>query len=147
MFKLSDQPINPPALCDAVRDPAAGGFASFEGWVRNHHQGRKVASLEYEAYPALAEKEGNRILSEIHSKHDIIAARCVHRTGHLQIGEIAICIAVAAAHREAAFSACSAIIDAIKSTVPIWKKEHYTNGSAEWVKCDSCSGNAIHHQH
>ena len=70
MFKLSDQPINPPALCDAVRDPAAGGFASFEGWVRNHHQGRKVASLEYEAYPALAEKEGNRILSEIHSKHD-----------------------------------------------------------------------------
>ena len=96
---------------------------------------------------ALAEKEGNRILSEIHSKHDIIAARCVHRTGHLQIGEIAICIAVAAAHREAAFSACSAIIDAIKSTVPIWKKEHYTNGSAEWVKCDSCSGNAIHHQH
>ncbi len=56
MFKLTDKPIDPRALCDAVRDPSAGGFASFEGWVRNHHQGRDVASLEYEAFPALAEK-------------------------------------------------------------------------------------------
>ena len=139
MFQLTDQPIDPRILCDAVRDPAAGGFASFEGWVRNHHQGRDVTALEYEAFPALAEKEGERILSEIITKHDIIAARCVHRTGHLQIGEIAICIAVSAAHRDAAFDACRAIIDSIKSTVPIWKKEHYTDGTSIWVKCHSCA--------
>ncbi len=139
MFKLANKPIDPRALCDAVRDPAAGGFASFEGWVRNHHQGRNVASLEYEAFPALAEKEGNRILEKICFEHDIVTARCQHRTGHLQIGEIAIAIAVSAAHRDAAFDACRAIIDSIKSTVPIWKKEHYTDGTSVWVKCHACA--------
>jgi molybdopterin synthase catalytic subunit len=147
MFQLTDQPIDPSALCDAVRDPAAGGFASFEGWVRNHHQGRKVASLEYEAFPALAQKEGNRILAKISSDYDTIAMHCVHRTGHLAIGDIAICIAVSAAHRDAAFSACSAIIDAIKATVPIWKKEHYTDGTADWVKCHACSKDYRLHNH
>ena len=144
MFKISDQTIDPRALCDAVRDPSAGGFASFEGWVRNHHKGRDVTSLEYEAYPLLAEKEGNRILERICKQHDIIAAQCIHRTGHLQIGGIAICIAVSAAHREAAFSACRDIIDSIKSTVPIWKKEYYLDGTSTWVKCHSCAKHAHH---
>ena len=139
MFQLTDKTIDPHVLCDAVRDPSAGGFSSFEGWVRNHHQGRDVASLEYEAFPALAEKEGNRILEKICNEHDILAVRCQHRTGHLQIGEIAIAIAVSAAHRDAAFTACRAIIDEIKSTVPIWKKEHYTDGTSIWVKCHSCA--------
>ena len=147
MFEITDQPIDPRTLCDAVRDPSAGGFASFEGWVRNHHQGRDVASLEYEAYPELAVKEGTRILKQIASEHDIISARCVHRTGHLQVGELAICIAVSAAHRDAAFDACRAIIDTIKSTVPIWKKEHYTDGNAEWVKCHSCAEHTHAHIH
>jgi molybdopterin synthase catalytic subunit len=147
MFQLTDQPIDPQTLCDEVRDPSAGGFASFEGWVRNHHQGREVASLEYEAFPALAQKEGNRILAKISTEHDIVAMRCVHRTGHLEIGDIAVCIAVSAAHRDAAFSACRAIIDAIKATVPIWKKEHYTDGTAEWVKCHTCSSHAPLHNH
>ncbi len=145
MFQLTDQIINPHALCDAVRNPSAGGFASFEGWVRNHHQGRDVASLEYEAFPALAEKEGNRILEKICTEHDILTARCQHRIGHLQIGEVAIAIAVSAAHRDAAFTACRAIIDAIKSTVPIWKKEHYTDGTSIWVKCHGCAEH--HHTH
>lgn len=140
MFQLSNQAIDPQALAQAVRDPAAGGFASFEGWVRNHHEGRSVKSLEYEAYPALAEKEGRRILSNIINKHDIVAARCIHRVGHLQIGDIAIAIAVSAAHRDAAFNACREIIDSIKSTVPIWKKEHYTDGTSLWVKCHACAG-------
>lgn len=144
MFSLSSTTITPKSLCDEVRAPDAGGFASFEGWVRNHHQGRDVASLEYEAFPALAEKEGHRIVAEICNRHDIISARCIHRTGHLQIGDIAICIAVSAAHRDAAFDACRDIIDSIKSTVPIWKKEHYTDGSYLWVKCHSCSENNPH---
>lgn len=144
MFSLSHTTISPEALCHEVRDPSAGGFASFEGWVRNHHQGRDVSSLEYEAFPALAEKEGQRIIQEICKKHDITSARCIHRTGHLQIGEIAICIAVSAAHREAAFNACRDIIDSIKATVPIWKKEHYTDGSHLWVKCHSCAKHSDH---
>jgi molybdopterin synthase catalytic subunit len=146
-FQLSAQPIDPRALCDAVRDPSAGGFASFEGWVRNHHQGRDVASLEYEAFAALAEKEGTRIVEEICKNHDVVSARCLHRTGHLQIGEIAICIAVSAAHRDAAFDACRAIIDSIKSTVPIWKKEHYTDGTSIWVKCHACAEHGHEHHH
>ncbi|MGB0775821.1 MAG: molybdenum cofactor biosynthesis protein MoaE [Akkermansiaceae bacterium] len=144
-FELTESAIDPRLLCDEVRDPSAGGFASFEGWVRNHHQGRDVASLEYEAFPALAEKEGNRILAQIITEHDIYAARCVHRTGHLAIGEIAIAIAVSAAHRDEAFTACRAIIDSIKSTVPIWKKEHYTDGTSIWVKCHSCAEHADKH--
>lgn len=139
MFKLTDTPIDPRSLIAEVRAPEAGGLATFEGWVRNHHQGRDVASLEYEAFPALAEKEGNRILADICAKHDILTARCLHRTGHLEIGEIAIAIAVSSAHRDAAFDACRAIIDAIKYTVPIWKKEHYTDGSSIWVKCHHCA--------
>lgn len=145
MFSLSDQAIDPRALIDEVRRPDAGGLATFEGWVRNHHQGRDVASLEYESFPALAEKEGNRILKEICQKYDILAARCLHRTGHLEVGDIAIAIAVSSAHRDAAFEACRAIIDSIKSTVPIWKKEHYTDGSSLWVKCHSCAEHG--HQH
>lgn len=147
MFQLTDQAIDPRALCNAVRDPSAGGFASFEGWVRNHHEGREVSSLEYEAYPQLAQKEGARILAKICSEHDLVAAQCVHRTGHLQIGEIAVCVAVSAAHRDAAFAACREIIDAIKATVPIWKKEHYTDGTSTWVKCHHCAGHANDHTH
>jgi len=147
MFQLTDTPIDPRSLIDEVRAPDAGGLATFEGWVRNHHNGRDVASLEYEAFPALAEKEGQRILEKICAKHDIISARCLHRTGHLEIGEIAICIAVSSAHRDAAFAACRDIIDSIKSTVPIWKKEHYTDGSSVWVKCHSCAEHAHNHSH
>jgi len=145
MFKLTDTPIDSRAIIDSVRSPQAGGLATFEGWVRNHHQGRDVASLEYEAFPALAEKEGNRILRQIASTYDILTAVCHHRTGHLHIGETAICIAVSSAHRDAAFDACRAIIDSIKSTVPIWKKEHYTDGTSLWVKCHSCSEHGHHH--
>jgi len=147
MFKLTNTPIDPRSLIDEIRAPDAGGLATFEGWVRNHHQGRDVASLEYEAFPALAEKEGQRIVEKICADHDIIAARCLHRTGHLEIGEIAIAIAVSSAHRDAAFDACRAIIDSIKSTVPIWKKEHYTDGSSIWVKCHHCAENHSHEHH
>ncbi|NWK56705.1 molybdenum cofactor biosynthesis protein MoaE [Verrucomicrobiaceae bacterium N1E253] len=143
MFKLTDKAIVPHELVDAVRRPDAGGLATFEGWVRDHHQGREVRSLEYESFPELAEKEGNRILQDILAEHDILEAQCIHRTGHLAIGDIAIAIAVSSAHRDAAFDACRAIIDSIKSTVPIWKKEHYTDGSSVWVKCHSCA----EHQH
>lgn len=134
-FQLTTTPIDLAALQCALADPRAGACATFEGWVRDHNDGRPVRSLEYEAYPLLAEKEGARILAEAHEKFAIIEAVCVHRTGHLQIGEMAVWVGVSAAHRGAAFDACRYLIDETKARVPIWKKEHYADGASEWINC------------
>ena len=117
---------------EATLSAHAGGFASFEGWVRNHHGGKAVDSLEYSAYKLLAEKEGKRIIEEAKEKFEIDEACCQHRVGHLGIGDMAVYVAVSAAHRGAAFDACRFIIDETKSRVPIWKKEHYSDGTIEW---------------
>lgn len=139
MFQLTTTPLDPELLRQAVRDPAAGGFCSFEGWVRNHHQGRSVARLEYEAYGLLAEKEGNRILNEARERFEILHAACIHRTGPIEIGDLAVIICVSSAHRDASFHACRFIIDEVKGRVPIWKKEHLTDGTSGWVRCDHCA--------
>ncbi len=145
MFQITSEPIQPDTLRKAVMDHRSGGFASFEGWVRNHHEGKLVESLEYSAYVELAEKEGDRIVQRACDEFDIIGARCEHRIGHLAIGDIAVCVAVSAAHRDAAFAACRFIIDEIKHTVPIWKKEHYTDQSAAWPSCKGCTHPEHHH--
>lgn len=103
--------------------------------MRNHNEGQAVASLEYEAYAELAETEGNRILEEVRLKFDLLAAEAVHRIGHLQIGDMAVWVGVASAHRGPAFDACRFIIDELKARVPIWKKEHYVAGSSVWINC------------
>lgn len=131
MFSISKQPIKPANLAN----PRAGALVTFEGWVRNHDDGKKVLALEYEAFEELAVKEGNRILAEAREKFDILDARCIHRVGRLQIGEMAVWIGVTAAHRAEAFRACQYIIDEVKSRVPIWKKEHYADGDSSWVNC------------
>lgn len=135
MFSLSDKPINVNLLKKELTNPSAGGFTSFEGWVRNYHDGKTVISLEYEVYNELAKTEANLILSETRNKFDILDACCVHRCGHLKIGELAVWVGVTAVHRDAAFKACRYIIDEIKTRLPIWKKEFYSDGSAEWVNC------------
>ena len=149
MFAIVTDPIDPRALRESILDPAAGGFCSFEGWVRNHHQGQAVHSLEYEAYRTLAEKEGNRIVHEAREKFEILHARCHHRVGSLAIGELAIVVVVTAAHRDAAFDACRYIIDEVKFRVPVWKKEHFADGTSGWVRCDHChdAGHRHHHEH
>lgn len=139
MFQLQSQPLDPAALREAVLDPAAGGFCSFEGWVRNHHQGRTVERLEYEAYRPLAEKEGGRILAEARERFAILHAVCAHRIGPIEIGGLAVVVCVSSAHRDAAFDACRYVIDEVKARVPIWKKEFFTDGEAGWVRCDHCS--------
>lgn len=143
-FQIQSSPLDPEALRRDVQDPASGGFCSFEGWVRNHHEGRSVDRLEYEAYAPLAEKEGDRILAEAAARFDILHAICTHRTGPIEIGGLAVVVCVSAAHRDAAFDACRYIIDEVKSRVPIWKKEHFTDGTSGWVRCDHCAG---HHHH
>jgi molybdopterin synthase catalytic subunit len=134
-FRLTDAPIDPSALMEALRDVRTGACATFEGRVRDHNEGRAVRALEYEAYAPLAESEGGRILAEALGKFHATQAVCVHRTGSLALGDIAVWVAVTAGHRAAAFDACRFIIDEVKARVPIWKKEHYADGASEWINC------------
>jgi len=135
-FEFTHAPIDAARLAEPLARDAAGGFASFEGRVRNHHAGRPVTGLEYEAFEALGVAEGERIVAEARSRHGALAARCVHRLGRLDIGEVAVWIGVAAPHRAEAFAACREIIDEVKHRVPIWKKEHYAEGASSWVNCE-----------
>jgi molybdopterin synthase catalytic subunit len=132
-FRISAGPIDMASLREALLDHRAGAFASFEGWVRDHNEGRAVLGLRYEAYVELAEAEGVRILEEAASRFAIAGAYAVHRTGDLELGELAVWVGVAAAHRDAAFAACRWIIDEIKARVPIWKHERYADGDANWL--------------
>jgi len=134
MFQLTNQPIAPAALEANFRNEACGALVTFEGRVRNLNDGRSVERLEYEVFGPLAEKEGARILDEAMRNYAIARALCVHRTGMLEIGGIAVWVGVEAGHRGAAFDACRFIIDEVKARVPIWKKEHYSDGRSEWVE-------------
>lgn len=135
MFRLAATPLDPAALQKKLADVRAGACVTFEGWVRNRNDGQPVLSLEYEAYAPLAEKEGARILAEAREKFALLGALCVHRVGHLQLGEMAVWVGVTAEHRGAAFDACRFIIDEAKARVPIWKKEHYASGATAWINC------------
>src|SRR6478609_2768690 len=132
-FALSGTPFDVAPLRAQLLDARVGGYASFEGWVRDHNAGRAVIGLRYEAYAALAEAEGERVLAEACERFAILDARCIHRTGDLAIGELAVWVGVAAAHRDAAFAACRWIIDEVKQRVPIWKHERYAQGDADWL--------------
>ncbi len=138
MFTINEQPIDSLALKKSMAEPAAGGFCVFEGWVRNENEDRPVERLEYEAYAPLCVTEGEAVLAEACERFGILGARCQHRTGLLEIGECAVWVGVAAAHRDEAFKACRYIIDEIKVRLPIWKKEHYVDGPSEWVNCERC---------
>jgi molybdopterin synthase catalytic subunit len=145
-FRFADSPIDTSAARLELLDPSAGGYASFEGWVRDHNEGLAVSRLEYEAFEALAIKEGERVLAEALERFPIKRAACVHRIGDLAIGELAVWVGVSSAHRGEAFDACRYVIDEIKHRLPIWKKEHYANGDSGWVNCERC-GAAPRHGH
>lgn len=132
MFKVTVDPISDPLLAS----PAAGALASFEGRVRNHHDGRAVSDLEYEAYAEMAEKEGEAVMREALERFTVLEARCTHRVGPLKIGDVAVRVDVLAAHRGDALAACAWIIDAVKERVPIWKKERYETGEHAWVNAN-----------
>ncbi|CAN5401751.1 hypothetical protein BH11ARM2_BH11ARM2_37480 [soil metagenome] len=138
-FRLTDAAISGPLLGEEL---AAGAVATFVGLVRNHNEGRPVLRLEYEAYPELAEKEGERILAEVMGRFPILAAACVHRTGSLELGEAAIRVEAAGAHREESIRACEWIVEEVKRRVPVWKKEHYADGDTGWVNATT-PGQAI----
>jgi molybdopterin synthase catalytic subunit len=146
MFAISETPIDTVRLKRHMQDPASGACVVFEGWARDHNEGKQVQRLEYEAYEALCLSEGQRILDEAIMRFKLNAAGCVHRTGSLEIGDCAVWVGVSSAHRGEAFEACRYIIDEIKGRVPIWKKEHYTDGDSGWVNCAHCAA-AHPHEH
>lgn len=133
VFFLSEVPIDAAALQRELEGQGVGAAVVFEGRVRDHNDGRPVRGLAYQAYAELANAEGARIMAEARERFAIERALCVHRTGELALGDLAVWVGVAAAHRDAAFAACRYVIDEVKARVPIWKREHYVDGDAEWL--------------
>ena len=135
-FAIADAPFDIAPLRTRLLRAEAGAYASFEGWVRNHNDGRAALGLRYEAYTALAEAEGERIVQEALAKFGALDACCVHRVGELAIGDMAVWVGVSAAHRGVAFDTCRWIIDEVKARVPIWKHERYAEGDSVWLHPD-----------
>lgn len=130
--QLVDRPIETGEAERLLETAGAGGIATFVGVVRHQNLGKEVSFLEYSAYPPLAVKEMERICEEAVARFGLIDARILHRVGHLEIGEVAVAIGVAAPHRKEAFTACAYVIDEVKARVPIWKKEVTADGQ-EWL--------------
>jgi molybdopterin synthase catalytic subunit len=144
-FRFASAAIDTQAARAQLLDRAAGGYVSFEGWVRDLNEGREVKRLEYEAFEALALKEGAKIVEEALARFPLRAALCIHRVGALELSDMAVWVGVCAVHRGEAFEACRYIIDEVKHRVPIWKKEHYVDGDSGWVNCERCA--APPHRH
>lgn len=132
MAYLTDDPIDPHSLVARVMRASDGAYVLFEGVVRNHHDGKAVESIFYDAYRPMAEKEMDAIVRETAARYPDVALAVVHRLGHLVVGDSSIAIVASSPHRAEAFEACRMMIDRIKETVPIWKKERGPGGE-EWV--------------
>ncbi|WP_347550767.1 molybdenum cofactor biosynthesis protein MoaE [Pseudalkalibacillus hwajinpoensis] len=131
-FNITSDEINVNAVIDSVIHPEAGAINSFIGTVREFTGEKQTVSLQYEAYPSMAEKQLRRIGEEINEKWPGVRTSIVHRVGKLQISDIAVVIAVASPHRAESYDASRYAIERIKQIVPIWKKEYWVNGE-EWV--------------
>jgi molybdopterin synthase catalytic subunit len=133
LIAIRDTELSLDEVRAAVADPAAGGIALFAGAVRDNDSDKGVSALGYSAHPS-AEDELQRVAEMIVAKHpDVIGLAAVHRTGDLEIGDLAVVVAVSTGHRAEAFEACQALIDELKASVPIWKHQLFADGSAEWV--------------
>jgi molybdopterin synthase catalytic subunit len=131
-IKILHEPINIQSCIDKATTPECGGIDVFIGTVRSETKGKKVVRLEFEAYEPMALKEMKKIAEQAMQKWPVQHIVMHHRVGVLNIGEVPVVIAVAAAHRDAAFDACRYAIDTLKQTVPIWKKEVFEDGEV-WV--------------
>ncbi len=133
LCRLVHDPINVDEVVAAVWTPADGAICTFHGIVREDSRNRKVRYLEYDAYPAMAEKKMAEILDEVEARWPRQRAAIVHRLGVVPLGEASVVIAVASPHRGESFEACRYVIDRVKEVVPIWKKEVFTDGE-EWIE-------------
>jgi molybdopterin synthase catalytic subunit len=133
LISITHERLDRDALVAAVSHPGAGGIVVFEGVVRDNARGKQVRYLEYDVYPEMAVQQIREIVAEAESRWGVERVAVAHRVGRLEIGEASVIIVVASPHRAEAFDACRYIIDTLKTTVPIWKKEVATNGE-EWVE-------------
>jgi molybdopterin synthase catalytic subunit len=133
IIQLTREPLNRDTLVAAVSHPSVGGIVVFEGVVRDHARGKQVRYLEYEVYIEMAEQQIRAIIAEAGQRWGVERVAVAHRFGRMEVGEASVIIVVASPHRAEAFEACRYIIDTLKTTVPIWKKEVATNGE-EWVE-------------
>jgi molybdopterin synthase catalytic subunit len=129
---ITDAPLSVDKLIAAVTTPEVGGIGIFLGVVRSRDEGRAVDSLDYSDHPS-AEAVLAQCAGRVAAQHDVIAVAVEHRVGHLEVGELAVVVVVGAAHRHAALSACTQLIDEIKASVPIWKEQHFSSGASAWV--------------
>jgi molybdopterin synthase catalytic subunit len=145
--RIRATPIALDEVVAAVDHPSAGGVATFLGVVRDHADGQPVTLLEYEAYAPMAETELASILDEIAAEMPGVRVAATHRTGALRVGDVAVACAASAPHRAEAFAACRALIDRIKSRLPIWKREHGPDGPywVGWADARCEPGHAHHH--
>ena len=127
------RPLDVAEVLAALADRAAGGVDVFVGTVRDHDHDQGVTGLEYSAHPTALRAAASRSRSASPSEYDVLAVAAVHRVGRLAIGDAAVVVATAAAHRGEAFEASRALIDELKATVPIWKHQLFTDGTDEWV--------------
>ena len=133
LIQLTREPLDRAALIAAVTQASDGGIVVFEGVVRDNARGKQIRYLEYETYQEMAEQQIRGIVAEAEKRWRVEHVAVAHRFGRLEIGEASVIIVVATPHRSEAFEACRYIIDTLKTTVPIWKKEVATNGE-EWVE-------------
>jgi molybdopterin synthase catalytic subunit len=129
---IGDTPISVDRLLDQVRDPAVGGIGLFLGVVRDHDEGQDVRSLDYTAHPSAAAALA-ACAERVAAAHDVLTVAVQHRIGHLEVGDLAVVVAVGAVHRAEALDACRQLIDDLKAEVPIWKEQALATGSVEWV--------------
>lgn len=129
---ISTVPLSVDRALTLVRDPVVGGVAVFLGVVRNHDHEQDVTSLDYTAHPS-AEQVLARCAEQVAERHDVVSVVVSHRSGHLEVGDLAVVVAVGAVHRGSALEACRDLIDTVKAQVPIWKEQAFAGGGTEWV--------------
>lgn len=132
LLELREVALDPAEVLAAVEDPAAGGVNLFVGVVRDHDGGEQVDHLDYTAHPSAMDRL-REVAEGVAEEFEVVALAAVHRTGHLEIGDIAVLVAASAAHRGQAYDASRALIDRLKASVPVWKHQVFGDGREEWV--------------
>lgn len=133
IVRLTEQAIDSEATLRELDDPTSGALATFVGRVRDHHEGRSVEHLVYSAHASMAEAQMRRIADDTLARWTLTGVAIVHRVGRLEIGDAAVLVAAASAHRAESFAACRHMIETLKHDVPIWKHEHYGEGDPRWI--------------
>ena len=132
LAEIRDAALSVDEVVASVQDPTCGGITLFLGVVRDHDRGQEVSSLDYSVHPTAAARLVE-VSQTVAARSGAVRLAALHRSGHLDIGDVAVVVAAAAPHRDAAFAACRDLIDTLKAEVPIWKHQHLGDGGTEWV--------------